>query len=478
MPVTIKVGDKVEGKSKKLTGKKGIITKITKESHARKFTIDWDTGGTSIESARGISKTGWREERPGSDSDTDDDSTSEAEEEREDSVQREDRYQLQDVEEGYWNAHGREWVEIDHLSVDPAVNAYTGITELIWGNTLEGVEKRMEYYFYLMFPMDSIPSILEYTNINLLTKKKAPLTKGEIIKWLGIRLAMAVEPRRGPLPTYWKSESDVGVVSTAANYEGRFGMKLSRFTDISSCLQLAQEPNPQPVKAYFVRDMYQKMTKKVAKYIQIGLTNNKTRQTDQYAQLPAHRRQRYGEDLEENRAAKRQRYGEDLEENRAAKRQRYGEDLEENRAVKRQRYQESVEENRAAKRRIYRGNSATIKAARMSRYWKGRRTTTTTTTQSYSLFEPNSRTLAEYGVSLEKAILREWTHGHRQQKCRHRLQQRWTHGHRQQKCRRRLQQRWTHGHRQQKPRHRLQQCWTLRHRQQQRWTHRLQRYPH
>eukprot|EP00731_Ephydatia_muelleri_P017537 Em0010g635a len=123
----------------------------------------------------------------------------------------------------------------------------------------------------------------------------------------------------------------------------------------------------------------------------------------------AAKRQRYGEDLEENRAAKKQRYGEDLEENRAAKRQRYGEDLEENRAVKRQRYQESVEENRAAKRRIYRGNSATIKAARMSRYWKGRRTTTTTTTttQSYSLFEPNSRTLAEYGVSLEKAILRD-----------------------------------------------------------------------
>ena len=71
----------------------------TKESHARKFTIDWDTGGTSIESARGISKAGditppckkqkrtpvspvsplvvESEERPGSDSDTDDDGTSE-----------------------------------------------------------------------------------------------------------------------------------------------------------------------------------------------------------------------------------------------------------------------------------------------------------------------------------------------------------------------------------------------------------------
>ncbi|KAL5505306.1 hypothetical protein EMCRGX_G006718 [Ephydatia muelleri] len=115
------------------------------------------------------------------------------------------------------------------------------------------------------------------------------------------------------------------------------------------------------------------------------------------------KRQRYQEDVEENRAAKRQRYQEGVEENRAAKRQRYQEGVEENRAAKRQRYREGLEENRAAKRRIYRGNSATIKAARRSRYWKG----TTTTTQSYSLFEPNSRTLAEYGVSLEKAILRD-----------------------------------------------------------------------
>ena len=35
------------------------------------------------------------------------------------------------------------------------------------------------------------------------------------------------------------------------------------------------------------------------------------------------KRQRYQEDVEENRAAKRQRYQEDVEENRAAKRQKY-----------------------------------------------------------------------------------------------------------------------------------------------------------
>ncbi|KAL5470934.1 hypothetical protein EMCRGX_G028993 [Ephydatia muelleri] len=116
-------------------------------------------------------------------------------------------------------------------------------------------------------------------------------------------------------------------------------------------------------------------------------------------------RDTYNANAVSKRAAKRQRYQEGVEENRAAKRQRYQEGVEENRAAKRQRYREGLEENRAAKRRIYRGNSATIKAARRSRYWKGRRTTTTT--QSYSLFEPNSHTLAEYGVKLEKAILRD-----------------------------------------------------------------------
>ncbi|KAL5509580.1 hypothetical protein EMCRGX_G004972 [Ephydatia muelleri] len=91
-------------------------------------------------------------------------------------------------------------------------------------------------------------------------------------------------------------------------------------------------------------------------------------------------RDTYNANAVSKRAAKRQRYQEGVEENRAAKRQRYQEGVEENRAAKRQRYQEGVEENRAANRRIYRGNSATIKAARRSRYWywKGRRTTTTT----------------------------------------------------------------------------------------------------
>lgn len=213
MPLTIKVGDKVERKSKKLSGKKGIVTKITKESHTCTFTIDQNTGGTCTAGGGTQVKAPCKkqkltpvspvvveseEERPGSDNDIAD-GTREAEEEREDSVQREERNQLQEMGEGHWKAHGREWVEIDHLSVDSAVNAYKGITELKWGTTLEGAEKSMEYYFYLMLPRTPF-RLFWSTNINLLAKKKKTFTKGEIMKWLGIRLAMAVEPRRRPLP--------------------------------------------------------------------------------------------------------------------------------------------------------------------------------------------------------------------------------------------------------------------------------------
>eukprot|EP00731_Ephydatia_muelleri_P003432 Em0001g3432a len=170
--------------------------------------------------------------------------------------------------------------------------------------------------------------------------------------------------------------------------------------------------DPEKKKAS-VRDTYNAnaVSKRAAKRqrYQEGVEKNRAAKMQRYQEgveeNRAAKRQRYQEGVEENRAAKRQRYQEGVEENRAAKRQRYQEGVEENRAAKRQRYQEGVEENRAANRRIYRGNSATIKAARRIRYWKGRRTTTTT--QSYSLFEPNSRTLAEYGVRLEKAILRD-----------------------------------------------------------------------
>eukprot|EP00731_Ephydatia_muelleri_P007098 Em0003g1346a len=129
-----------------------------------------------------------------------------------------------------------------------------------------------------------------------------------------------------------------------------------------------------------------KRSKQRAEYLQkredILSQENKAKARARYKADPEKKkasvRDTYKADPEKKKASVRDTYNANAVSKRAAKRQRYQEGVEENRAAKRQRYQEGVEENRAANRRIYRGNSATIKAARRSRYWKGRRTTTTT----------------------------------------------------------------------------------------------------
>ena len=136
----------MEGKSKKLTGKNGIVAKITKESNAHKFTIQWDTRGTSIESARGISKAGGMPAKPPCKKQKHTPVLRAIQRDltvirmmspvlviqrkKEVTVRNKEGYQEAGAQ--YWSTHGREWVEIDHLTVDPAVNAYTGITKLKW----------------------------------------------------------------------------------------------------------------------------------------------------------------------------------------------------------------------------------------------------------------------------------------------------------------------------------------------------------
>ncbi|KAL5459835.1 hypothetical protein EMCRGX_G033217 [Ephydatia muelleri] len=105
----------------------------------------------------------------------------------------------------------------------------------------------------------------------------------------------------------------------------------------------------------------------------------RTKQRAEYLQKQeenkAKARERYKADPEKKKASVRESYKADPEKKKASVRESYIANIEPKRAAKRQRYGEDLEENRAAK--------------------------------SYSLFEPNSRTLAEYGVSLEKAILRD-----------------------------------------------------------------------
>eukprot|EP00731_Ephydatia_muelleri_P002460 Em0001g2460a len=131
---------------------------------------------------------------------------------------------------------------------------------------------------------------------------------------------------------------------------------------------------------------------------------------------------RYQEGVEENRAAKRQRYQEGVEENRAAKRQRYQEGVEENRAAKRQRYQEDVERTvllkgsdikRASRRTVLLKGSDIKRASRRTVLLKGGYTGAIQLPLRQLEGVGIGRVVElplppkEYGVRLEKAILRD-----------------------------------------------------------------------
>ena len=46
--------------------------------------------------------------------------------------------------------------------------------------------------------------MLMCTNLNMARKNLPLLGKGKCIKYLGLRLAMTCEPKRGPIPVYWQ----------------------------------------------------------------------------------------------------------------------------------------------------------------------------------------------------------------------------------------------------------------------------------
>eukprot|EP00731_Ephydatia_muelleri_P014220 Em0007g1530a len=69
------------------------------------------------------------------------------------------------------------------------------------------------------------------------------VSKGEFLKFLGLRLAMACEPRRGPISVYWETGSEAGAVYTGADFGSRFKMSRHRFQDIQNVFSFAPPHN-------------------------------------------------------------------------------------------------------------------------------------------------------------------------------------------------------------------------------------------
>lgn len=114
-------------------------------------------------------------------------------------------------------------------------------TAFLWDRRDCDVNIRDPYrYFALMFPMTIIPTILSSTAAELRKSgKNEHFDREELLKYLGIRLTMAIERRKGSIAECWSIEKELDrTVLEPGRYGDRFGMPRNRFVDITAALRL------------------------------------------------------------------------------------------------------------------------------------------------------------------------------------------------------------------------------------------------
>jgi hypothetical protein len=119
---------------------------------------------------------------------------------------------------------------------------YTGNTRFSWPMNLIGLEKAPFDYFLLFWDKAVLETMVRHTSDNLQTENKAPLSKGELLKYFGIRLYMSINPIRGSLDRYWAKNTEIdSPLWIAHNVGERLKMSLSRFNLITKCLSMVDE---------------------------------------------------------------------------------------------------------------------------------------------------------------------------------------------------------------------------------------------
>jgi hypothetical protein len=143
--------------------------------------------------------------------------------------------------------HGRVWRDEGDILVEEAVNTrYSIPPRLNWGSLLIDNANIKEFdYFRLLFPMKFLSeTILPLTNDNLAKYRQTAVTTAEYISFLGITLAMALEPSRGGIESYWRTEESLkGTIYESRNYLERFGMSRDRFKTIRKHFCCARDGN-------------------------------------------------------------------------------------------------------------------------------------------------------------------------------------------------------------------------------------------
>jgi hypothetical protein len=134
------------------------------------------------------------------------------------------------------------WKRENDDSTITVPDMYTAKTRFVWPLNLMGLEKTPFDYFILFWDKAVLEAMVRHTSENLQDEKKASVSKGELLKYFGVRLYMAINPIRGTLERYWDKNTEVeSPLSIAHNVGERLKMSLSRFNLITKCLSMVDE---------------------------------------------------------------------------------------------------------------------------------------------------------------------------------------------------------------------------------------------
>lgn len=140
------------------------------------------------------------------------------------------------------NVHGKLWTVVDAVPIDLGNNnSFNGRTSFNWHMINDGVDADYDNrtnltYFQLFFPLALFNLAIVHTNNNIQndpSKCGGPTNIGEVVRYLGIRLAMVRDPINGPTQDYWcESYEDANTMKLPRNGGERFKMSRNRFFTI------------------------------------------------------------------------------------------------------------------------------------------------------------------------------------------------------------------------------------------------------
>jgi hypothetical protein len=141
------------------------------------------------------------------------------------------------------NPHGQQWSVIEE-KLEYYVDIYPLNSVLKWPKNIPFMEKKALDYFKLMFPKETLQHMVQATSESLEANAIVKTTTGEIFKYIGIRLAMCIDPVRGGYAEYWATSYE-NSVKRPRNYGATFKMSKNRFEAMTSNLRLKEEDRVQ-----------------------------------------------------------------------------------------------------------------------------------------------------------------------------------------------------------------------------------------